>query len=225
MFSSLKIKSTFVTILVFNFLTTHSISYAQWWNPLEPKDFDECVIKNLRSGMGDEAVQALRYSCMQKYPPITSAADKLAEKKVDEKYRKCRIKRDHYKTHMYLSLGKRETNKTSEIISKLKTFKYDGALEKVSFQNMNSFGISGVMVGFTTAKQCPLKTEDYSFSTYCNTVSTEYGVASIAYGSLSCGKLPKEAKGMGFCAIGYSPIYDKYNESLLDFLEKNNYCN
>lgn len=225
MFSSYKIKSAFFALLVFNFLTTHSISYAQWWNPLEPKDFDECVIKNLRPGMGDEAVKALQYSCMQKYPPKTTAAEKLAEKKAEEKYKKCRIEKDHYKTHMFLALGSRNSYKTSEIIAKIKTFKYDGTLDKASFQNMNSFGISGVMVGFTTDKQCPQKTDDYRFSTYCNTVSTESGVASSAYGSLSCGQLPKEAKAMGFCPIGYSPMYNQFNESLLDFLEKNNYCN
>jgi hypothetical protein len=225
MFSSLKLKSTLLTIFAVNLLIIHSISFAQWWNPLEPKDFDECVIKNLKSGMGEEAVKALRFSCMQKYPPKTTAAEVLAEKKADEKYKKCRIEKDHYKNHMFLALGSRDSYKTNEIINKLKTFKYDGASDKVSFQNMNTFGISGVMVGFTTDKQCPQKTEDYRFSTYCNTFSTDNGVASSAYGALSCGQLPKEAKAMGFCPIGYSPMYNKFNESLIDFLEKNNYCN
>lgn len=225
MISSYKIKSIFFALFVFNFFSTHSISNAQWWNPLEPKDFDECVIKNLRPGMGNEAVKALQHSCMQKYPPKSTAAEKLAEKKVEEKYKKCRIEKDHYKTHMFLALDSRNSYKTSEIISKLKTFKYDGALDRASFQNMNSFGISGVMVGFTTDKQCSQKIDNYRFSTYCNTISTEGGVASSAYGSLSCGQLPKEAKAMGSCPIGYSPMYDKFNESFLDFLEKNNYCN
>lgn len=225
MFYSFKMKSTLLTIVVLNFLATHSISYAQWWNPLEPKDFDECVIKNLKSGIGEEAVKALRYSCMQKYPPKTTAAEKLAEKKAEEKQKKCGIEKDHYTTHMFLSLGSRNTYKTSEIISKFKTFEYDGTSNKVSFQNMNSFGISGIMVGFTTDKKCPQKTDEYRFSTYCNTFSTERGVASSAYGSLSCGQLPKEAKVMGFCPIGYSPMYNQFNESLLDFLEQNSYCN
>lgn len=225
MFSLYKIKFIFFAFLVFNFFSTQSISYAQWWNPLEPKDFDECVIKNLRPGMGNEAVKALQYSCMQKYPPKTTAAEKLAEKKVEEKYKKCRIEKDHYKTQMFLALDSRNSNKTIEIISKLKTFKYDGALDRASFQNMNSFGISGVMVGFTTDKQCSQKIDNYRFSTYCNTISTESGVASSAYGSLSCGQLPKEAKALGSCLIGYSPMYDKFNESFLDFLEKNSYCN
>lgn len=203
----------------------HSISFAQWWNPLEPKDFDECVIKNLKSGMGEGAVNALRYSCMKKYPPKTSESEQSASKKLDEKYNKCRIEKDHYKTHTFLVLGASNSYKTSEIISKLKTFNYENDLNKVSFQNMNSFGISGVMVGFTTEKQCPQKIEDYRFSTYCNAGYTDRGVSSSAYGSLTCGQLPKEAKAIGFCAIGYSPKYNQFNASLLDFLEENNYCN
>ena len=139
MFCFDKIKSTLLTIIIFNFLTTHSTSFAQWWNPLEPKDFDECVIKNLKSGMGEDAVTALRYSCMKKYPPKVSEADKLAAQKSEEKFKKCRIEKDHYKTHMFLALGDRDSYKTSEIISKLKTFKYESALDKVSFQNSISF--------------------------------------------------------------------------------------
>jgi hypothetical protein len=81
------------------------------------------------------------------------------------------------------------------------------------------------MVGFTNAKQCHQKTEDYRYSTYCNAGFTERGVASSAFGTLICGELPREAKGMGFCPIGYSPMYNQFNESLLDFLERNNYCN
>ena len=213
--------SLLIFISAFNF---HNVASAQWWNPLEPKDFDECVIKNLKSGMGEEAVNALRFSCMQKYPPKTSAAEQLASKKIDEKYKKCRIEKD-YKTHQFLTLGVRNSYKTSDVISKLKTFKYESAFDRVSFQNMNSFGISGVMVGFTTDKQCHQKIEDYRFSTYCNTGFTERGVASSAYGSLNCGQLPKEAKAMGFCPIGYSPLYNQFNDSFLDFLESNNYCN
>jgi hypothetical protein len=225
MFCSLKIKSIFFVLFSFIFFTTHSISFSQSWNPFEPKDFDECIIKNLKPGMSDEAVKALQYSCIKKYPPKSSDAEKLVEKKLDERLKKCRLEKDHYKTHMFLAIGKIDSYKTSEIISKLKTFKYDGSLDKVGFQNMNPFGISGVAIGFTNDKQCPQKAEDYRFSTYCTDGFTERGVASNAYGFLSCGQLPKEAKAMGFCPIGYSPMYNQFNESLLDFLEKNKYCN
>jgi hypothetical protein len=225
MFHSSRIKSSLSILIILNLLLASSTSYAQWWNPLAPKDYDDCVIKNLKSGMGEDAVRALQYSCMQKYPPKSTAAETIAEKKVDEKYKKCGLDREHYKNHMFFALGSRSSYITSEIISKIKTFKYDGSTNKVGFQNMNSFGISGVMVGFTTNKQCPQTTEEYQYSTYCSSHSTESGVAPSAYGSLSCGQLPKEAKAMGFCPIGYSPMYNKFNESLLDFKENNNYCN
>jgi hypothetical protein len=225
MFSSFRIKSDLSTLLLLTFLLAPTIAYAQWWNPLAPKDFDDCIIKNLKSGMGEEAVRALQYSCIQKYPSKNTAAETIADKKIDEKYKKCRLDREHYKTHRFFALGSRNSYKTSEIISKIKTFKYDGSTNKVGFQNMNSFGISGVMVGFTTNKQCPQTTEEYQYSTYCSSYSTENGVAPSAYGSLNCGQLPKEAKAMGFCPIGYSPMYNQFNESLLDFFENNNYCN
>lgn len=225
MFSSYNIKTTLVTIFSFNCFATNSISHAQWWNPLEPKDFDECMIKNLKSGMGEEAVKALRYSCMQKYPPNTTVAEKLAEKKTDEKYKRCNLEKNHYQNHIFFGIGRTHNAITSQIVNKLKTLKYDGNMNDVSFQNMNSFGISGVMMGFTSDKQCSQRTEDYRFSTYCKTVSTERGVASNAYGSLSCGQLPKEAKVLRFCPIGFSPIYNQFNESLLEFYETNNYCN
>jgi hypothetical protein len=217
-----KITLSIISVLII--LSHQSIAKAQWWNPAAPKDYDDCVIKNLKSGMGEEAVRALQFSCMQKYPQKTTAAEKLAEKKAEERYKKCRIERDHYKTHMFISLEARDNIKTNEILSKLKSFKYDGAANRVSFQNINSFGISGVMVGFTSAKQCHQKTEDYRYSTYCNAGFTERGVASSAYGTLNCGELPREARALGFCPIGYSPMYNQFNESLLDFLEKNNYC-
>jgi hypothetical protein len=175
--------------------------------------------------MGDEAVKALQNSCMQKYPPKASAAELLMYKNRANRYSKCNVEQDHYKKHKFINLGWRNSYKTNEVISKLKNLKYDRSLGNVSFQNMNSFGISGVAVGFTVNKQCPQKTEDYQFSTYCTNNSSESGVAASAYGSLVCGQLPNEAKAMGFCAIGYSPIYDPYNESILDFLEKNSYCN
>lgn len=225
MFGSFKIKSVLSTLLFFNFLITPLSVYAQWWNPLAPKDYDDCVIKNLKSGMGEDAVRALQYSCMQKYPPKSTAEEIIADKKADERYKKCGLDKDHYKTHMFLALGSRASYKTSEILSKLKTLKYDGTSNKVGFQNMNSFGISGVMVGFTTDKQCPQTTDAYQYSTYCNSYTTESGVSPNAYGSLSCGQLPKEAKALGFCPIGYSPMYNKFNESLLDFFETNQYCN
>lgn len=236
MFSLFRIKSCLSTLLLLNCLLVSPLVYAQWWNPFAPKDFDDCMIKNLKSGMSEEAVRALRYSCIRKYPLEKTAAETIAEKKVAEqykteeiklaeKYKKCKINKDHYKKQMFISLESQGSNKTTELISRIENIKYDGSANKVGFQNKNSFGISGVIVGFTTNKLCSLTMKEYQFTTYCTSYSTESGVVGNAYGSLSCGELPKEAKALGFCIIGYSPMYDQFNESLLDFLEKNNYCN
>jgi hypothetical protein len=203
------------------------ISYGQWWNPLAPKDYNECFIKNMKEGMGEDAVRALQYACIQKYPAPKESQSSINEKnKREERYKKCRIDKDDYKTHMHLAIGARESYKTSQVLEGVKNFQYDGQFNTVSFQNMNSFGISGIMVGFTKSKQCHAEIKDYAYSTYCTSYrGTESGVASKSFGSLSCGNLPREAKSMGFCTIGYSPFYNKFNDSLVDFLETNGYCN
>jgi hypothetical protein len=203
------------------------ISYGQWWNPLAPKDYNECIIKNMKEGMGKDAVEALQSACIEKYPaPKESQSSINQRNKREERYKKCRIDEDHYKVHIHLTIGEREPAKTSQVLEGVKNFKYDGQSNTVSFQNMNSFGISGIMLGFTNSKQCYAEIKDYTYSTYCqkNYSGTESGVASQSFGSLRCGNLPREAKSMGFCKIGYSPFYDKFNDSLLDFLERYGYC-
>lgn len=227
MFNPFKNKSTSSLTVIFILFISHSISYAQWWNPLEPKDSDECIIKNLKSGMSEETVRALQVSCWAKYPQKKdSGVVQSAAKELDARYKKCGLTDDVHKTRVIFSLGgSRGADKTVEIISRLNTFKYEGVFNTASFQNINSFGISGIMIGFTNEKQCPRKTEEYRFSTYCLSANTDDGVSASTYGSFKCGELPKEAKSMGFCPIGYSPIYTRYDDSILKFLEKNKYCN
>jgi hypothetical protein len=202
-------------------------SYGQWWNPLAPKDYNECIIKNMKSGMGEDAVRALQYACIQKYPAPKESQSSINERnKRDERYSKCRIAKDHYKAHMIIGVEARNSYKTNQVLEGIKNFRFDGQSNAVSFQNMNGFGISGIQIGFTTSKNCHKEIEDYAYSAYCTgSRGTENGVASHSFGSLSCSNIPKEAKSMGICKIGYSPFYDQFNDSLVEFLEINGYCN
>ena len=214
------------SLILMTFVGIPSVSNAQWWNPLEPKDSNECIIKNMKEGMGEDAVRALQYACIQRYPAPKATATEIASRsKLDERYKKCGLDRYHYKNHMYFALDGRNKNKTNEILNKLQSLKYNPQTNAVSFQNMSSVSISGVMLGFTSKKQCLSDTESYDYTTYCNTGSTETGVGQNSYGSMRCGALPKESKTMGTCKIGYSPFYNQFNESLLDYFEISGYCN
>jgi len=222
----LNLNSTKIIIFLVacNSLLVPNLVHAQWWNPLAPKDFDDCVIKNLKSGMGEEAVRALQYSCMQKYPSKESAAEKMAAQKLDARYQKCNLDKNHYKDHIFIPIGGANRGRTSFILSNLKEYEYNSGSNSVEFQNKNAFGMSGVMVGFTNSKSCSSEIGDYKFSMYCAKGTTKDGVSSGAYGYLNCGAIPKSAKSMGTCLIGYSPQYDKFNDSLLAFMESNGDC-
>ena len=40
---------------------------AQWWNPFEPKTYDECILENMKGVSSDEAAKEIRYSCLKKH--------------------------------------------------------------------------------------------------------------------------------------------------------------
>jgi hypothetical protein len=208
-------------------LSIANTANSQWWNPLAPRDYNDCIIKNLKQGMSENAVRALQYACIEKYPaPKEPSLSKPENNQTELRYKKCRIDQDHYKLHTFIGIGDKHEHKTHLILDNLKNFKYDRQQNSVSFQNMNNFGLSGVLVGFTKAKQCHTDIKDFSFTAYCTGQrGTESGISSNSYGTLKCGSLPEDAKAMGFCKIGYSPTYNKFDESLIIFLETNNYCN
>lgn len=225
--SNMNEKKSLIVIVSSILLMTSFEARAQWWNPLAPKDFEDCVIKNLKSGMGEDAVRALRSACRAKFPTKESAAEKLEAQKKDARYLKCNEENKIDLDHRFIAIGRANQIKTNEILSNLKSIKFDqsGAAPFVNFQNMNSFGISGVMIGLTKDKSCPRKIEDYIYTTYCTQGNTEKGVSGGSFGGLSCGWLPKEAKNIGFCPIGFSPMYNRFDDSLLTFQENNGYCN
>ena len=224
----MKLKNLIHRTIVFFLLSTTVVALeakSQWWNPLAPQNFDDCVLKNLKQGMGEDAVRALRQSCYNKFPQAT-AQDTKQEREKKNRYLKCSLDEKHSKNWMFF--GADPSNKvfwrTTEILNQLRERSYDSAKNTVSFQNMNDFGISMVQVGFTKSKQCPETAKDYAYTTFCGGGSTRWGVGVVSFGSLSCGQLPKAAKSMGYCLIGYSPIYDQFDDSLLEFKERNGYC-
>ncbi len=143
------------------------IAYGQWWNPLAPKDYNDCIIKNMKEGMGENAVRALQYACIQKYPAPKESKSEIEERtRKEQRYKKCRVETDHYKHYMYFSIDGRNPAKTNQLLDNLKNLNYDSQANSISFQNMNDFGVSAVLIGFTKAKQCQAEIKDYTYSTY-----------------------------------------------------------
>lgn len=44
------------------------VCFAQWWNPLAPKTFEECVLKNMKGVTSDSAANMISMACMNQFP-------------------------------------------------------------------------------------------------------------------------------------------------------------
>jgi hypothetical protein len=182
----------------------------------------------MKEGMSEQAVRAVQHACFEKYPTKEDKKVKAESLAKEAEYKKCRIKSDHWKTQLIIGIN--DSNSyylahTHTILERLKSRKYDTVKNTIGFQNANNFGISAVQIGFTKAKSCPSKMEEFSYSTYCRSHTTQDGVGQNAYGTLYCGDLPREARSLGYCFVGYSPIYNQFDDSLLTFLKSEKYCN
>ncbi len=111
--------------------------------------------------------------------------------------------------------------------AKVKNLRYAEQRNSIEFQNNNSFGISGVLIGFTQSNHCHDDPEKYEYTTLCANSDTKDGVSSVSFGRLPCNEVPRAAKTMGFCSIGYSPVYGRFttdSHSLVEFMESQALC-
>lgn len=214
-------------------LLTLSISFvtsvnAQWFNPFAKKTAEDCILEKIKDTRGEDAVRALQYSCYSKYDSASSSpADDKALKAKTKRLEKCGLKQDSYNNHIYFSNVFFNSPKNSFYLGNIKRANYDKLRNTIDFQNNNNIGISGVMVGFTKSKQCSDNKEGYEVITYCKAqgYGTKSGVSPNSFGVANCGNVPKDAASLGFCVVGYSPMYDQFDDSLLEFSERNGYCN
>jgi hypothetical protein len=197
---------------------------AQSWNPFAPRDYNDCILKNLKEGMREDAVRAVQFACTEKYPTPEDKSIASGLKALEARKKKCKYKDEFTTNHTFIGIElKRNQQVTQAIINKIKSLKLENN-NLLHFQNMNNFGLSGLSIGFINAKQCPLDISSYNYTTNCFSDKNN-GVAPTSYGGLPCGSLPPEAKSMPMCVIGFSPIYPSYGHTLLEFLEDNGYCN
>ena len=52
-------------------------AHAQWWNPFEPKTFEDCVLENLQ-GAPNDAKHVIYAMCLEKFPPKDGCATRDA---------------------------------------------------------------------------------------------------------------------------------------------------
>jgi len=45
-----------------------SVSQAQWWNPTEPDNYEDCVIQGMKGIASDDAALAVASACRSKFP-------------------------------------------------------------------------------------------------------------------------------------------------------------
>jgi hypothetical protein len=205
----------------------HTSANAQWYNPFAKKTAEDCVLEKIKETRGEDAVRALQMSCYSKYPSVNSSStDDAALKAKNKRLERCGLKQDTYKTHIYFSNLFFYSPRNSVYLGNIKRPKYDRSRNVIEFQNNNDIGISGVMVGFTKAKQCSDNKDGYEIITYCKAqgYGTQSGVSPNSFGTASCGNVPRDATSLGYCVVGYSPFYDQFDDSLLEFSERNGYC-
>jgi len=211
-------KLSFVSIM-FCFAFSPAIA----WSLFGPSTYDECILDKLDSAMSDTQVAIIMNACQSMFPSkkIEKKATEAPPQKID--YESCGLDPDHWKTRMLFPMDY-FGSVTYEILERLKNTTYDATKNTIGFQNKNDFGISAVKIGFTSSSKCPRKAEDYAYSTICQSISTDIGVPQNTYGTLQCGLLPLEAARLSLCHIGYSPVYDQFDNSLLTFLKSKKYC-
>jgi hypothetical protein len=195
------------------------------WNPFKKKTAEDCILEKIKDTRGEDAVRALQQSCYMKYDMASSSSgdDKFLKEKV-KREKKCDLDADAYKYHHFFAIIANSKPSTQITISNIKRPKYNQQANTIEFQNNNSFGLSGVFIGFLNGKNCTSNKNDYEVTTYCSR-GTKEGISPGSYGKLPCGSVPSDAARLGFCVLGYSPIYDQFNDDLLIFKEKNGLCN
>jgi len=214
-------KNLYLVLVLFLFSVN---AYAQW-NPFKKKTAEDCILEKIKETRGEDAVRALQQSCYMKYESgsSTSGNDKSTKEK-EKREKKCDLEGDAYKYHHFFAITANNKPSTQITLSNIKRPKYNQQANTIEFQNNNSFGLSGVVIGFLNGKNCTSNKNDYEVTTYCAR-NSKVGISAGSYGILPCGSVPPDAARLGFCIIGYSPIYDQFNDDLLIFKEKNGLCN
>ena len=53
--------------LFFATLAIHQSAFAQWWNPLEPRNLEDCILQGMKGVTSDQAARAIERACRTKF--------------------------------------------------------------------------------------------------------------------------------------------------------------
>jgi hypothetical protein len=192
--------------------------YAQWWNPLGPGNFNDCVLQGMKGVSSDDAARAIQYACAKKYPPEKS----MEETSKEALLKKCGLSPRHWEKHMFFRVDGRHSLIATPIVEKINVLNFGGDALRV--QNKNAFGISGVRLGFTKERNCPTKPVDFAAEIYCSKGDTKAGIAANAIGNFQCDPTPREVRVFGYCVTAFSPSYNQFGDDLPNFMNKRGMC-
>lgn len=213
-------ESCFLPVVVLLCILFNSAAvHAQMWNPFAPKNYEECLLKNVKDGMGDAAVRAVAVACRNQFSATNNNNRNL---EIDARWDKCGLEKTPSGETRWVDI-EFLSKRGSGLMNNLTERSWDFREKKVSFQNKNNFGISYLKIGFTNSKSCLEKAEDYRFTIDCG-IGRYTGVNGHAYGSLNCGAVPDAARNMGYCFIGFVPQINSSPEFWIDFVEENGFC-
>jgi len=214
---------TIVAASLFLAFYSSNSAHAQFFGP---KTYEECILQNMKGTTSDVAAAQITLACRTRFPLGQSEKELAARENLEQRAKKCSLGKVSTGEIVGFSIENgRLRSRIHQVLDKLTSTSHNWSLELIELQNMNGFGISQVQLGFTDLPKCPNEVNAYKFTIYCGSNDTEGGVAANAFGKLNCMPLPQQAKGMGYCKIGFVPFYKRFREgSFLEFMEENGFC-
>ena len=201
-----------------------------------PSNFNDCVLEGLKTAKTEFAIKALYSTCASKFPSKESTATPSVTPEEARRLsliKKCRLteSEDRGETGTFLvkdfpTLSSAVLKLTSQKLAQGKGAYSDS--DTISFQNNNSFGISGVALGLGLRKglgSCSWRSEDYKAVIYCNSYSVNSGVAADSYGSISCPNSTRDFPKENYCIVGVRPAYDRISQGLASAMVRMELCN
>lgn len=123
---------------------------ASAWNPFGPKNFDDCIIKNMKGVTSDTAAISIRHACRQKFPE--NAPSKVQEPTTRAGYPRLDIWDKPYNRRVFENIN----------VGRTRSNQYGGF--EMTVTNKNEFTITGIYIGIPSGKssgKCPLDKSAY----------------------------------------------------------------
>jgi hypothetical protein len=127
------------------------------WNPFGPKNFDDCIIQNMKGVTSDTAAASIRHACRQKFsekipPKNQESAARIGYPRLD-------IWDKPYNQRVFKNIA----------VGRTKPNKYGGL--EITITNKNEFTLNGIYIGISSENKpgnCSLEKSDYVEIHECN---------------------------------------------------------